>query len=77
MIPPNNPPSYGEMCRRQASIPKDERCEKCDGMGWLDVGCTLTSRVYWGCLRCGGSGKKSDTLPEVIKRINEARKNPR
>jgi excinuclease UvrABC ATPase subunit len=70
-------PSEEAMYSRQASIPEDERCEKCKGMGWLDVGCAIVRRIYWCCCNCGGSGRKSDTIAEIKKRIKARKENPR
>lgn len=41
---------------RAALIPKDERCERCDGTG------NELYAMYRQCSDCGGSGKAADNL---------------
>ena len=70
MIGPREP-SYEAMVGLKASIPEAERCEECEGMGWIQVGCTMTRGIYWPCLNCLETGKKSETIAEIKKRIDE------
>ena len=60
----------------QQSIPFGDRCPKCQGKGWIQIGCALSHNIYDHCLVCHGTGRAKAysfgeifNSKEMIKRI--------
>lgn len=66
------PPPHEEMLRLQKSIPENERCKECAGMGWLDVG-HVPRKTYAPCLECFRRGRKNESIPEIRKKEEGAK----